>query len=80
MGNRLFSEMYEEALHDNSYALLKGFVDELHMLLKENAYLKAENESLRESNKRYADTINESNESFREFMGRALTGLVNGGE
>ena len=80
MDNRLFSEMYEEALHDDSYKLLKGFADELRMLLKENAYLKAENESLKESNKRYADAIKESNESFREFMGRALTGLVNGGE
>lgn len=72
-----FSERYEEELHSNSYGLLKDIVDALSSLLKENAYLKVENESLRESNQRYSEAIQESNKSFENFIAEALTGLVN---
>ena len=43
-----FSDRYYEELHSSSHGLLKDIADELSSLIRENAYLRAENAELNE--------------------------------
>lgn len=72
-----FSDRYYEELHSSSYGLLKDITDGLSSLIRENAYLRAENAELKEDNKRLRDLRDRSIKDNQTFIGKALKGFLN---
>ena len=72
-----FSDRYYKELHSSSHELLKDITDGLSSLIRENAYLRAENAELKEENKRLSGLMDRSIKDSQAFIGKALKGFLN---
>lgn len=77
-----FSEMVEDELYDTKFTFktLNNISKELNALLRENAYLRAENKTLNERIKMYQDSINEGIKESRANIAMALRTCLNDDE
>ena len=77
--NKPFSDILKDEMADTefTYHTLNAISNELYSILRENAFLKAENKLLKDQVDKYEKGIHYSIERHKSLIGDILTSLVN---